>query len=160
MGDHTIVVIWVIKIYFLYISSLYSCHLFLISSNSVWSILFLSFIVPIFVWNVPLASSVFLKWSLVFPILVSISISLHWSLRRTFLILCVILWNSAFRWVYISFYRLPLTSLRFSATCKASSDNHFAFLHLFFLGMILITTSCTMLWTSIHSSCRHSVYQV
>ena len=36
--------------------------------------------------------------------------------------------------------------------CKASSDNHFAFLHLFFLRMVLITTSCTMLRTSIHSS--------
>ena len=31
----------------------------------------------------------------------------------------------------------------FSAICKASSDSHFAFLHFFFLGMVLITTSCT-----------------
>ena len=36
---------------------------------------------------------------------------------------------------------LPFTSLLFSAICKASSDNHFAFLHFFFLGMVLITTS-------------------
>ena len=27
---------------------------------------------------------------------------------------------------------------------KASSDNHFAFLHFFFLGMALITASCAM----------------
>ena len=40
----------------LYNSSVYSCHLFLISSASVRSILFLSFIVPIFAWNVSLAS--------------------------------------------------------------------------------------------------------
>ena len=40
----------------------------------------------------------------------------------------------------------------FSAICMASSDNHFVFLHFFFLGMVLITTSCTMLWTSVHSS--------
>ena len=40
----------------------------------------------------------------------------------------------------------------FSAICKASSDNHFAFLHFFFLGMVLITASCMMLRTSIHSS--------
>ena len=33
----------------------------------------------------------------------------------------------------------------FSGICKTSSDNHFAFLHFFFLGMVLITTSCTML---------------
>ena len=44
-------VIWVIKT--LYSSSLYSCHLFLISSDSVRSIPFLSFSVPIFAWNVP-----------------------------------------------------------------------------------------------------------
>ena len=47
---------------FLYRSSVYSCHLFLISSASVKFILFLSFIVPIFVWNIPLVSLIFLKF--------------------------------------------------------------------------------------------------
>ena len=42
--------------YFLY-SSVYSYHLFLISSASVRSILFLSFAVPIFAWNIPLVSN-------------------------------------------------------------------------------------------------------
>ena len=51
-----------------------------------------------------------------------------------------------------SFSPLPLASLLFSAICKASSDNHFAFLHLFFLGMVLIPASYTMLQTSVHSS--------
>ena len=37
---------------FLYNCSMYSCQLFLISSASARSILFLSFIVPIFAWNV------------------------------------------------------------------------------------------------------------
>ena len=55
----------------LYSSSVYSCHLFLISSSSVWSIPSLSFIVPIFAWNVPLVSLIFFKRSLVFPILLS-----------------------------------------------------------------------------------------
>ena len=32
------------------------------------------------------------------------------------------------------------------------SDNHFAFMHYFFFGMVLITTFCTMLQTSVHSS--------
>ena len=41
---------------FLYGSSVYSCHLFLISSASLRSIPFLSFIEPIFAWNVPLVS--------------------------------------------------------------------------------------------------------
>ena len=52
---------------FLY-SSAYSCYLFLISSASVRSLTFLSFIEPIFAWNVPLVSLIFLKRSLVFPI--------------------------------------------------------------------------------------------
>ena len=40
----------------------------------------------------------------------------------------------------------------FSAICKASSDNHFAFLHFFALRMVLIPVSCTMSQTSVHSS--------
>ena len=144
---------------FLYSSSVYSCHLFLISSASLRSIPFLSFIVPIFAWNVPLVSLIFLKWSLVFPILLFSSISLHWSLWKAFLSLLAILWNNAFKWVYLSFSPLSLAYLLFSVTCKASSDNHFAFLHFFFLGRVLITASCTMSWTSVHSS-SDSVYQI
>ena len=54
---------------FLYSSSVYYCHLFLIYYYFVRSIPFLSFIEPIFTWNVPLVSLIFLKRSLVFPIL-------------------------------------------------------------------------------------------
>ena len=70
---------------FLYSSSVYSCHLFLISSAYVRSIPFLSFIETIFAWNVPLVSLTFLKRSLVFPILLISSVSLHWLLRKAFL---------------------------------------------------------------------------
>ena len=52
---------------FLYSSSVYSCYLFLISSASLRSTLFLSFMVPISAWNVPLVSVIFLKRSLVLP---------------------------------------------------------------------------------------------
>ena len=90
--------------------------------------------------------------SLVLPILWFSSISLHWSMRKAFSSLRAIFWNSAFRWVYLSFSPLPLASLLFSAICKSSSDNHFAFLHFFFLRMVLIPTSCTKSQTSIHSS--------
>ena len=55
---------------FLY-SSVYSSHLFLIFSASVRSFPFLSFIVPIFVWNVSLVFPIFLTRSLVFLILFS-----------------------------------------------------------------------------------------
>ena len=53
---------------FLYSSSVYSCYHFLVSSASVRSLPFLSFIVHIFAWNIPLVSLIFLKRSLVFPI--------------------------------------------------------------------------------------------
>ena len=72
---------------FLYRSSVYSCHFFLITSVYVIIfylniIPFLSFIEPIFAWNVPLVSLIFMNRSLVFPILLFSSISLHLSLRR------------------------------------------------------------------------------
>ena len=118
-------------------SSVYSCHLFLITSAFVRSIPFLSFIEPIFAWNIPLVSLIFSKRSLVFPILLFSSISLHWLLRKAFLFLAI-LWNSAFRCLYLSFY----ASLLFTAICKASPDSHFAFLHVFSMGMVLITVSC------------------
>ena len=143
-------VIWVIKI-FLYSSCVYSCHL-LISSASVRSTAFLSFIVPIFTWNVPLVSLIFLKRSLVLPILLFSSIFLQWLLRKAFLSLLAIFWNSAFKWVYLSFSPLPFASFLFSAICKASLDNHFAFSHLFFLRVVLITASYTMSQTSVYSS--------
>ena len=129
-----------------------SCHLFLISSASVRSIPFLSFILPIFAWNVPLVSLVFLKRSLVFPILLFSSISFHWSMRKAFLSLHAVLQNSAFKWVYLSFSPFPFTSLLFTAICKVSSDNHFDFLHFFFLGDDLDHYLITMSWTSIYSS--------
>ena len=73
---------------FLYSYSVYSCHFFLISSASVRSIPFGSFIVSIFSRNVPLVSLIFLKRSLVFPILLFSTISLYWSLRKAFFSPC------------------------------------------------------------------------
>ena len=84
--------------------------------------------------KIPLVSLIFLKSSLVFPILLFSSVVLHWSLRKAFLSLLTILWNSAFKWVYLSFSPLPFTSLLFTAICKASSDDHFAILHFFSWG--------------------------
>ena len=67
--------------YWTELNSVYSCYLFLISSASFGSILFLSFIVPIFAWNILLVSLIFQKRSLVFPILLFSSISLHRSVE-------------------------------------------------------------------------------
>ena len=94
---------------------------------------------------------IFLKRSLVFPILLFSSISLHWSLRKAFLSLAI-LWNSAFRCLYLSFSPLLFVSLLFTAICKASPDSHFAFSHFFSMGMVLIPVSCTMSRTSVQGS--------
>ena len=99
-----------------------------------------------------LLSLIFLKRCLVFPILLFSSISLHWSLKKAFLSLLAILWNSAFRCLYLSFSPLLFASLLFTAICKASPDSHFAFFHFFSMGMVLIPVSCTMSQTSFHSS--------
>ena len=64
------------------------------------------------------------------------------SLRKAFLSFLVILWNSAFRWVYLSFSPLFFTSLLFTAIWKASSDGHFAFLHSFYCGWFLSPVQC------------------
>ena len=121
---------------FLYSSSVYSYHFFLISSVSVRSILFLSFIVPIC-----------MKCSLgIYNFLEEISNLSHSILlhdfsalitEEGFLISFFYSLDSAFKWVYLSFSPLPFTFLLFSAICKLSSDNHFALLHCFFLGMVL-----------------------
>ena len=93
---------------FLYSSSMYSCYLVLISSAFIRSFPFLSFIRPILAWNVPLILSVFLRRSLVFPVLLFSSTSLHCSLRKAFLSLLAVVWNDAFNWLYLSFSPLLL----------------------------------------------------
>ena len=62
---------------------------------------FLSFIVPILAWNVPLIVPVFLKRSLAFPILSFSSVSLHSSLRRLSE-LSLLVSGTVTNWVYLS----------------------------------------------------------
>ena len=93
MSDHTIVVIWVIHTFFIQFFCIFLPLLNLFFC--VKSFCFLPFIAPIFAINSLLVSLIFLKWSLVFPILLFSSISLLWSLKKTFLSLLAILWNSA-----------------------------------------------------------------
>ena len=78
---------------FLYSSSVYSCHLFLMSSASIRSLPFLSFILPIF-------AQCFLSISNFLDEISSLSYSnvfLYFFALITFLFLLGILWNSAFR---------------------------------------------------------------
>ena len=133
---------------FLCSSSVYSCHLFLISSASVRSIPFLSFIEPIFAWNVPLVSLIFLKRSLVFPILLFSSMSLHWSLRKPFLSLLVILWNTAFQWVYLSFSPLPFFGIRMKTDLFQSCGHCWVFQICWHIECSTFTASSFRIWNS------------
>ena len=130
---------------------MYSYYL-LTSSASVRSLLFLSFMLSILAWNSPLLSPVFLNRSLVFPLFLFSSIIKHCSLKKAFLSLLAIHWNSVFNWMYLSLSPLLSTFLHSSTIHKASSDNHFAFLFFFFFGMVLFNASWTVLRTSVHSS--------
>ena len=116
---------------FLYSSSVYYCHLFLIFSASVRSLLFQSFIVPILAWGVPLIFPIFL---LIFLILLFSSISLHCSLNKAFLSLLAVLWNSAFKWMYLFLSPLPLVYFFFLSSLWSLLRQPLCLLELLFLG--------------------------
>ena len=122
---------------FLYSSSMYSCHLFLISSASARSIPFLPFIVPILARNDPSMSlSNYLEEISSHSHCIAFLYYLHCSFKKAFLSLLAILWNSAFICFYLSFSPLPFSSLLFLALCKASSDNHLPSCISFSLGWL------------------------
>ena len=138
---------------YLYSSFVYSCHLFLIPFASVRFLLFLSFITPILAWNVPLRSPMLFKRDCpsfpfcCFPLFLCI---VH--LRRPSYFSLLFFGTVHSDGCIFHFSPLPYISPLSSAICQASSDSHFAFLHLFFFGMVLVTASSTVLQTSIHSS--------
>ena len=68
---------------FLYSSSVYSCHLFLISSVYVRCIPFLSFTEPIFAWNVPLVALIPVHWQAAFD---------HWAIREVTRLFILFYW--------------------------------------------------------------------
>jgi len=47
-------------------------------------------------------------------------------------------------YVYVYMYAYAYVYVCVYVFCKASPDSHFAFLHFFFLGMVLIPVFCTM----------------
>ena len=95
---------------FLYSSSVYSCHLFLISSASVRSTPFLPYCAHVCMKRSLGISNFLEEISSLSHSIVSLYF-LHSSLRKAFLCLLAILWNSALKWVYFSFSHLPFTSL-------------------------------------------------
>ena len=80
-------------------------------------------------------------------------ISLHCSLKHcSMLSYLSLLFSGTLHSVVYIFPILLCLSPFFLAIYKMFSDNHFALLHFFFLGMVLVTASYTVLRTSVHSS--------
>ena len=128
---------------------MYSYHLFLISSASVRSI---QFVLSLY-W-----AHLCMKYSLGISSFLEESSSLSQSI--VFLYFFALITEEGFltspcysleRCIQmgISFlFSFVFCFFSFFSYLSASSDNHFAFLYLFFLGIVLITASCTMLRTS------------
>ena len=133
-------------VFFLYSSSVYSCDL-LISSASVRSIPFLFFIEPILARNISLVCLIFWVDSSIFH---SIVLLYFFALiaEEDVLTLPDILWNSALKWINLSFSPLLLSCLLFIVLCKAFSDSCFAFLFvcLFCCCCFPLSFSCGWSW--------------
>ena len=132
---------------------MYPFHLFLISSASTRCISFLSFTGLIFGRNVTLTFSIFLKRSLVFPLLLSYSSFIHCSLKKAFLSLHAILWNSACNWLYLSLSPLLFSPLLFlQLFAKSPQTTTLPSCFSFPLGGFVHCLLYDIVLTSIHSS--------
>ena len=137
---------------FLYSSSVYSCHRFLMSSASVRPLLFLSFLCPslheMFLWYLQfswwdLSSFPFYCFLLFLCIdqlrrLSYLSLLFSGTLHSNEYIFAFLLCH-LFLFFYQLFIRLPQKTI-------------LPFFFFFPLDMVLITASCTMFWISVHSS--------
>ena len=135
-------VIWALRL-FLYSSSVHSCHLFLI-----YVLFCVCWVLTV---SILYHAHYCMKYSLdIYNFLDLLSFPFNFPLyffglfiSESFLFLLALLWNPACSWVYLSPCPLPFAFLLSSTICKTPSDNHFAFLHMFFFGLILVTASCT-----------------
>ena len=142
---------------FSYSLCVYFCHLFLIASASLMYIMFLSFIVLIFAWNIPLASLIFLKRSLVFLILLFPPISLHCSLKNAFY-LSLLFSGTMHSDGYIFPFLLCLSCLFFSQLFVWPPQTTVLSCWISVGGMVLVSTFSTLLQISVLcSSCTLSV---
>ena len=106
---------------------------------------------PIISWNVPSVSLTFLKRSLVFPILLLYSIFLHWSFRKIISLLCFgTLHSDGYIFPFLHCLLLHFFSQLFVRSTLTTILPCWTLFPP--LGMVWVTTSCTMLWTFVHSS--------
>ena len=132
---------------FLCSSSVYSCYLFLISSASVRS-------KPFVFYCAHLGMKCSLGISNFLGEISSLSHSigsLYFFVLVSFLSLLAILGTLHSNGCIFHFL-LCLSRLFFSQLFIRPPQTTFAFFHFFFLGMVLVTASCIMSWTSVHSS--------
>ena len=116
------------------------------------SIPFLSFTEPIFTWNVPLGISNFLEE---IPSLSHSVVFLYFFAliaEEGFLISTCCSLELCIQMGISFLFSFAFSFSSFLSYFKASSDNYFAFLHFFFLVMVLTTAFCAKSQTSIHSS--------
>ena len=133
---------------FIYSSSGYPYPLFLISSASVRSIPFLSFVEPIFSWNIPLVSRIFLKRCLVFPFhcFLIFLCSDHWG-RLSYLFL--LFFGTLHSDVYIFPFLLRFLLLFFSQLWFRSYLNGVVVFPTFFnlsLNLVVVWSKSNPLW--------------
>ena len=143
MSGHTILVIWVMKIFFVQFFCLFLrplLNIFCFYSVHTISVLYCVYLCMKF----SLGTLIFLKRSIVFPF------------YYFPVFLCIDYWGR-FSYFSLIFFG-TLHSLFSFAFCFSSFLSylsgllrHFAFFHFFFLGIVLITASFTMSQTSIHS---------
>ena len=151
-------IIWVVKIFFVHFFCVFLPPLLNVSA-SVRLLQFLSFIMPILVWNVPLISPIFLKISLVFPSLWFSSISLHYSFKKAFYL--SLLFSGSLHSVWYVFSFLPCLLLLFfpqifiKPPWTTTLLLAFLFLGCGFGHCLLYSVMSLHLWFF-----RHSVHQV
>ena len=136
---------------FLYSSSALSCHLFLISSASVKSLTFLPLLCPslhvVFLWYLHFAWRYLYSLQFYyFPLILTVFTYENFLISPCYSLEVCIPFSISFPFSFAFHFSYFLSCF------KASSCNPFSFSYLFFLGMVLVTTSCTLLQTSIHSS--------
>ena len=151
MSDHTIVVIWVIKtsfVQFFCVFLLPLLNIFYFCWVHIISVLYCAFVYPCVKCSLGISTFLEVLSSLSHSIVILCFFALFTS--EGFLISPC--YSSELHSNGYIFPFLLCLSFLFFSVCKASSGNCFAFLPFFFLGMVLITTSCIMLQTSVHSS--------
>ena len=125
---------------FLYCSFVYSCHLFLIFSASVRSL-------PLLLYRAHLCMKCSLSISNFLEEISSLSHSVVFLYffaliaEEGFLISSCYSLELCIQMLVSFLFSFAFASLLFTAICKASPDSHFAFLHFFSMGMVLIPVS-------------------